>query len=108
MRENFRIALSAVAGSRTRSVLTILIIAIGITSIVGIQSAIDNLASEVTGSFGKMGAGTFSIRGSAEAPLTRNQAAEIKESIDALAVSAFSTVLNSAIISFGPERPILL
>lgn len=104
MRENFRIALSAVAGSRTRSVLTILIIAIGITSIVGIQSAIDNLAAEVTGSFGKMGAGTFSIRASGDATFTRTQAAAIKESIDAQAISIYATAITSAVISSGPEK----
>ncbi|MCK9625118.1 MAG: ABC transporter permease [Bacteroidales bacterium] len=60
-RENFKVALRAIASNRLRSVLTILIIAIGITSLVGIQTAIEALTNKVSESFGKMGAGSFSI-----------------------------------------------
>lgn len=109
MRENFYIALAAVTGSRTRSILTILIIAIGITSIVGIQSAIDNLADEVTGSFGKMGAGTFSLRGEAGAPLSRPQALTIKQAIEAQTISIHSTVQTSTVVSSraGKSDPVM-
>src|SRR5690554_5414688 len=62
LKENFRVSIRSIQSSKLRSVLTILIIAIGITSLVGILTATDSLKAVMNDSFGKMGANSFSIR----------------------------------------------
>lgn len=64
MKENFRVSMRSIQSSKLRSVLTIMIIAIGITSLVGILTATDSLKALMNESFGKMGANSFSIRSS--------------------------------------------
>lgn len=59
--ENIREGLRSIAGNRLRTILTSLIIAIGITSLVGILTAIDGLQNSVNDSFAGLGANTFSI-----------------------------------------------
>jgi len=59
--ENIRESLRSIASNRLRTVLTSLIIAIGITSLVGILTAIDGIQSSVDNSFAGLGANTFSI-----------------------------------------------
>lgn len=59
--ENIREGLRSIAGNRLRTVLTSLIIAIGITSLVGILTAIDGIQNSVNSSFAGLGANTFSI-----------------------------------------------
>ncbi|MBP6364539.1 MAG: ABC transporter permease [Bacteroidales bacterium] len=62
MRENLIVSLRSIKSTRLRSSLTILIIAIGITSLVGILTATDSLKALMTENFGKMGANSFSVR----------------------------------------------
>ena len=62
LKENFAISVNSIRGSKLRSVLTILIIAIGITSLVGILTATDSLKSLMNDSFGRLGTNSFSIR----------------------------------------------
>lgn len=59
--ENIREGLRSIAGNRLRTILTSLIIAIGITSLVGILTAIDGIQNSVDSSFAGLGANTFSI-----------------------------------------------
>ncbi|MBD2752303.1 ABC transporter permease [Spirosoma validum] len=59
--ENIREGLRSIAGNRLRTILTSLIIAIGITSLVGILTAIDGIQNSVTSSFAGLGANTFSL-----------------------------------------------
>ncbi len=59
--ENIREALRSIAGNQLRTILTSLIIAIGITSLVGILTAIDGIQSSVDSSFAGLGANTFSM-----------------------------------------------
>jgi putative ABC transport system permease protein len=61
-RENMRIALSSIAGQLLRTVLTIIIIAIGIMALVGILTAIDAMKQAINSNFSSMGANTFTIR----------------------------------------------
>ncbi|MFC5408468.1 ABC transporter permease [Larkinella bovis] len=61
--ENIREGLRSIISNRLRTILTSLIIAIGITSLVGILTAIDGLQSSVDNSFAGLGANTFDIRG---------------------------------------------
>lgn len=60
--ENVLIALNAIKGQLTRTILTSLIIAIGIMALVGILTAIDSLKSSISSEFTSMGANTFVIR----------------------------------------------
>lgn len=59
--ENIREGLRSIAGNRLRTILTSLIIAIGITSLVGILTAIDGIQGSVNSSFEGLGANTFTI-----------------------------------------------
>ncbi len=59
--ENLRIALLSIKSNLLRSVLTVLIIAVGITALVGILTAIDSIKSSITKEFTFMGANTFTI-----------------------------------------------
>ena len=59
--ENIREGLRSIAGNRLRTILTSLIIAIGITSLVGILTAIDGIQHSVNSSFAGLGANMFSI-----------------------------------------------
>ena len=61
--ENVREAMRSIQSNMLRTVLTALIIAIGITSLVGILTAIDGMQSSVNNSFADLGANTFDIRG---------------------------------------------
>ncbi|GAB3275423.1 ABC transporter permease [Larkinella harenae] len=61
--ENIREGLRSIVSNRLRTILTSLIIAIGITSLVGILTAIDGLQSSVDSSFAGLGANTFDIKG---------------------------------------------
>ena len=60
--ENVRIAFDAIRGQLLRTILTVLIIAIGITALVGILSAVGALENTVAGNFASMGSNTFNIQ----------------------------------------------
>ncbi len=62
--ENFKIAIGAIRAQLLRTVLTALIIAIGITALVGILTAIDAIESTISSNFSSMGANSFTIRNS--------------------------------------------
>lgn len=60
--ENLKIAFSAIRTNLTRSILTVLIITIGITALVGILTAIDSIKYSISSNFTQIGANTFSIQ----------------------------------------------
>src|SRR5689334_16707436 len=60
--ENIREGLRSVRANLLRSVLTALIVAIGITSLVGILTAIDGIEASVNESLQSLGVNTFDIR----------------------------------------------
>ncbi|MCX6765047.1 MAG: ABC transporter permease, partial [Candidatus Nealsonbacteria bacterium] len=60
--ENIKISLSSIKSHLLRTILTILIIAIGIMALVGILTAIESIKSSLSSSFSRMGSNTFSIR----------------------------------------------
>lgn len=62
LKENTTIALEAIKSNKLRALITMLIIAIGITALVGILSAIDAIKSSINSNFTEMGANTFTIR----------------------------------------------
>lgn len=59
--ENFKEGLRSVQANLLRSVLTALIVAIGITSLVGILTAIDGIENSVAESLSSLGVNTFDI-----------------------------------------------
>jgi len=60
--ENVKIALESIKSNLLRSILTILIIAIGIMALVGILTAIESIESSINDNFTSMGANTFNIK----------------------------------------------
>jgi putative ABC transport system permease protein len=60
--ENVKEGLRSIKANMLRSVLTALIVAIGITSLVGILTAIDGIEYSVSESLSSLGANTFDIR----------------------------------------------
>jgi len=59
--ENLKVAFHSLRANRLRTVLTMMIIAIGITALVGILTAIDSIRKSITKEFTFMGANTFTI-----------------------------------------------
>ncbi|WP_047547473.1 ABC transporter permease [Psychroserpens sp. Hel_I_66] len=62
VRENIRIAFDSIRSQLLRTILTILIIAIGITALVGILSAVSALENTISSDFSSMGANTFNLQ----------------------------------------------
>jgi putative ABC transport system permease protein len=60
--ENIKIAIQAIKYNLLRSILTILIIAIGIMALVGILTAIESIKGSISENFTSMGANTFTIK----------------------------------------------
>nr|WP_295870008.1 ABC transporter permease [uncultured Chitinophaga sp.] len=58
----FSLAYRSVSGNRLRTGLTVSIIAVGITVLVGILTAIDSMKNSIYSSFASMGANSFSLR----------------------------------------------
>ncbi|TXD81638.1 ABC transporter permease [Subsaximicrobium wynnwilliamsii] len=61
-KENIRIAFDSIRSQLLRTILTILIIAIGITALVGILSAVSALENTISSDFSSMGANTFNVQ----------------------------------------------
>jgi len=61
-RENIRIALNSIRNQSLRTILTVLIIAIGITALVGILSAVAALENTISQDFASMGSNTFNLQ----------------------------------------------
>lgn len=59
--DNINISLSSIKASPLRTILTIMIIAIGITALVGTLTAVSSIQASLTSSFSRMGASTFNI-----------------------------------------------
>ena len=82
MRDVFRFALDSVLANRRRMWLTVAIIAVGVASLVGIQTAVSILADEVAGSLGRAGAGRFTLQARDDAPpITLRQAQQFIEPV---------------------------
>jgi putative ABC transport system permease protein len=62
LRENIREGTKSIKANLLRTILTALIIAIGITALVGILTSIDGIKSSINTSFSSLGANTFDIR----------------------------------------------
>ena len=62
LKENFREGVKSIKSNLLRTILTASIIAIGITSLVGILTAIDGIKASIDTSFSSLGANSFDIR----------------------------------------------
>lgn len=60
--QNIRIALDSIKDNMLRTVLTCLIISIGIAALVGMLTAVDGIEKGLSNTFQKMGSNTFNIR----------------------------------------------
>ena len=106
--ENINIALSSIRGQMLRATLTALIIAVGITALVGILTAIDALQHKIESDFSAMGSNTFNIQSNAgklmgrragqiekrNEPIRYREAVEFMERYDYPAVVAISTMVS--------------
>ena len=115
VRENISVALKSIKSNRLRSLLTIFIIAVGITSLVGILTATDALKREVFSSFEKFGTTTFSIvpkyysveggirsRVRNSMAISYNQARMFKENFrENCLVSVYSRALSNATVKYA-------
>lgn len=61
IRENIKEGIKSIKANKLRTFLTAAIISIGITSLVGILTAIDGIQSSINSSFSSLGANTFDI-----------------------------------------------
>lgn len=61
-KENIRIAFYSIKSQLLRTILTVMIIAIGITALVGILSAVSALENTISSDFASMGANTFNLQ----------------------------------------------
>ncbi|GAB3959745.1 ABC transporter permease [Spirosoma harenae] len=115
--ENIREGLRSIAGNQLRTILTSLIIAIGITSLVGILTAIDGIQNSVNSSFAGLGANTFSIvarqdafrRGGRiqrqDAPIDYFDAIQFKRRFPyGATISVSSVVAGAAQAKFGSKK----
>lgn len=119
LRENVQIALGAIKANLLRSVLTMLIIAVGITALVGILTAIDSIKQSINSNFSNMGANTFTIRNRemnirigkrGKKPkkfraITYEEASRFKELYSFPAVVSISTLASQgSVIKYGAEK----
>nr|MBD3622789.1 ABC transporter permease [Sunxiuqinia sp.] len=117
--ENLKLSLQSIRSNLLRTILTVLIIAVGITALVGILTAIDSIKSSITKEFTFMGANTFSItsrgmnvqvgneriRTKNHAYINYYQAREFKEKFDFPAlVSVSVTATGTATVKYGSEK----
>ncbi|SHJ51647.1 putative ABC transport system permease protein [Tangfeifania diversioriginum] len=117
--ENMRIALQSVRSNLLRTVLTVLIIAVGITALIGILTAIDSIKTSITREFTFMGANTFTItsrgmrvqvgnnryRTKNHGYISFYQAKAFKERFDfpaSTAISVYAT--GNATVKYGSEK----
>jgi putative ABC transport system permease protein len=117
--ENTKVALGAVKAQLLRTVLTALIIAIGIMALVGILTAIDAIESSISSNFSSMGSNTFTLRNSGlgirigrdgKRPkrfkeITFNEAERFKEDFAFPSAISVSTIASSiGVLKFKQEE----
>lgn len=117
--ENFRIAFQSIRSNLLRTVLTVLIISVGITALIGILTAIDSIKNSITSEFTFMGANTFTLtsrgmqvqvgnqryRSRNYSYISFYQAKAFKEQFQFPAVTAISVhASGNATVKYGSEK----
>lgn len=117
--ENVRLALQSIKSNRLRTMLTALIIAIGLSALVGILTTLDAVKKSMTEAFSDMGANSFTIKnretgirigGSGQRPkpyktIKYDDAIALKKRLDApgtVSISVMATGASTA--KFGTEK----
>lgn len=118
-RESVKLSLHSIKANKLRTFLTALIVAIGITALVGILTSIDAIRGSVSDSFSAMGSNSFNIQnrginirigGGGTRPrsypsITYHQARQFKARYDFPAlVSISATASSAAIATYGSEQ----
>ncbi len=119
LKDNFKVSLDSVRSNMLRSVLTMLIIAVGIMALVGILAAIDSIKSTITTQFATMGTNTFTIesrsinvqigsrhyRKKNYPYISYRQAKEFKERFSFPALISISTFAsNASVVKYRSEK----
>ncbi len=119
IKENMRVSLGSIRSNMLRSVLTMLIIAVGIMALIGILTAIDSIKNTITKQFATMGANTFTIesrsffvetdgnrsRKKNNPYISYRQAKEFRERFSFPATVSISTFAsNTAVVKFKSEK----
>ncbi|MBS2212016.1 ABC transporter permease [Carboxylicivirga mesophila] len=108
--ENLRIALGSIRTNLLRTILTILIIGIGLTALIGILTAISSIEATISNKFTGMGANSFTIenrgmnvqigkrklRNKRFGSITFKEAMQFKEEFDFPAIVAVSHIATGA------------
>ena len=118
--ENIREALKSVKVNLLRTVLTGAIIAIGISSLVGMLTAIDGIKAQIAESFAGLGANSFDVRNKGQdggrvvqegktekvyPRITYREASQFKEDYNAIGISTiFTSVTGIAEIKRGSKK----
>ena len=117
--ENLKVAIQSIRSNILRSVLTIMIIAVGITALVGILTAIESIKTSITKEFTVLGANTFSITSQGMRVQIGNQrvrtknysfisyyeAKEFKENFEFPATASISVIsTGAATVKFGSKK----
>ncbi|MEO9802277.1 MAG: ABC transporter permease [Reichenbachiella sp.] len=115
--ENIREAVKSILANKLRTILTAAIIAIGITSLVGILTAIDGIQNSINDSFSNLGSNTFVIedieeeRGKKDGkaqksypPLSFQQVSQFIRNYNVGEVTAlYTTVTRYSEVKYGSE-----
>ena len=116
LRMNIDMAFRAISSNKLRSALTIAIIAIGITSLTGILTAVDSMDSTLRDTYSRMGAGFINIRSQYSRPSGMNRIRNSREISRTQAerfishygtpatVTMFTTVLSGIRAESGHKR----
>ncbi len=108
VKENINVAFRSVRTQVLRTSLTISIIAIGITALVGILTSIDAIESKITSDFSRLGANTFSVMSKSSRGRHQGKTQKTYPRIDYYQATAFkdqyhypATVSVSSRVSFN-------
>lgn len=117
IRENIKEGINSIKANKLRTFLTAAIIAIGITSLVGILTAIEGIQSSINDSFANLGANTFDVtsmrsnRGNRDGkdaksfpPITYDDLVRFKEKFDGGTVSINAWVTGIAEAKRGSKK----
>lgn len=117
IRENIKEGIKSIKANKLRTFLTAAIISIGITSLVGILTAIDGIQNSINSSFSSLGANTFDIedkrvdRGSSDGKkaktypkVTYHELLQFKEKYEGPGVvSIYTVITGQAEVKYGSK-----
>ncbi len=117
LRENIKEGINSIKANKLRTILTALLISIGITALVGILTAVDGIQNSIDKSFSSLGANTFDIedrrtrRGSSGGKkqktypkVTYSQLLRFKEKYEGPGtVSIYTVITGQAEVKYGTK-----